>query len=247
MADRVFAPGAASKDGRIVIVGDEAHHLGRVRRVEVGSVVEVFDGRGFATRAEVVAVDKKSVELRAIGHPLPDRVAPLDVILGSALPKGDRADWLIEKAAEMGVTRLVPLITVRSVVDPRPTKLDRLRRAAIEAAKQCGRNRVMEIDSPVSLNEFLENAAEPVRLLGHPGGQPFREWLRPARERPATLAIGPEGGFDGNEVAAAVARGWTTVSLGPTLLRIETAALVAVARLMALAEDEDAPARETNR
>src|SRR5262249_28225952 len=110
MAERYFSP-AAVPGARLALEGDEARHLSRVRRVSAGEVVEVFDGRGFATLAEVVSVGKDRVELEATGPPLPDRCASLRLTLATAVPKGVRFDWLVEKATEVGVDRLVPLRT----------------------------------------------------------------------------------------------------------------------------------------
>ena len=235
MADRVFAP-RASQSGSIVIEGDEAHHLGRVRRIGLGQVVEVFDGQGFASRAEVVAVDRSRLELRSIGEPLPDRVAPVVLTLASALPKGDRVDWLVEKAVELGVARFVPIVTSRSVVDPRPAKVNRLRRAVIEASKQCGRNRLMVVEPPIPWADLLGFEDQGTRLIAHPLGESYPRWPRIMVGSAATIAVGPEGGFTDNEVEEASKRGWTRVSLGATLLRIETAGLVGTARVFAQAE-----------
>ena len=195
MPDRVFAPDAARATSRIVIAGNEAHHLGRVRRVALRAIVEVFDGQGFATLAEVIAIEKAQITLRPVGDPLSDRVAAIDLILGVAFPKGDRADWLIEKATELGVARCVPLLTERTVVDARPTKLDRLRRSVIEASKQCGRNRLMEVAAPLRFGEFVERSRERVRLLAHPGGLPYCDWpsLRGAESAALAIESRPEG------------------------------------------------------
>jgi 16S rRNA (uracil1498-N3)-methyltransferase len=238
MAERFYCADAASQTGeRLLLDGDEAHHLARVRRVATGEVVEVFDGKGFVTRAEVVAVGKRQVELRPVGPPLPSREPGVRVTLASAFPKGDRADWLVAKATELGVARLVPLVCERSVVDPGPSKLERLRRAVIEAAKQCGRNRLMDVDAPLPFSSLLESARSvPVKLLAHPGGAPFARWPRPEAGQPATVAVGPEGGFTEAEVESAAAAGWFLAGLGSHVLRVETAAVVAADRLLALGE-----------
>jgi 16S rRNA (uracil1498-N3)-methyltransferase len=235
MAERFFCPGAAT-GARLVLEYDEARHLSRARRVGAGEVVEVFDGRGFATMAEVVSIGKDRVELQATGPPLPDRVVDVRVTLATAVPKGDRFDWLVEKATELGVDRLVPLNTERSVVDPRSAKLDRLRRAVVEASKQCGRSRLMEITGPTAWAEFLEAPGPALRLVAHPGGLGFADWPDPGAGGSAVLAVGPEGGFADAEVRAARGAGWVVAGLGPTLLRVETAGLVGCARLIALGE-----------
>jgi 16S rRNA (uracil1498-N3)-methyltransferase len=234
MPERFYCPEAASS-GRLVLEGDEARHLARVRRVAPGETVEVFDGRGFATRAEVRSVAKDGVELQPVGTPLPDRSAPLTLTLATAVPKGDRFDWLVEKATELGVGRLIPILSERSVVDPRATKLERLRRVVVEASKQCGRNRLMTIEAPVSFANLLAIAGDDLKLIAHPTGHTHDDWPAP-EGRACLLAIGPEGGFTKSEVGQARESGWFVLGLGATLLRVETAGLVGCARLMALAE-----------
>ncbi len=240
MPDRVYyCPDALSHlvdDAPIEVQGDEARHLTRVRRVGVGAVVEVFDGQGLARVAEVVEVSKDRVRLQPKGPPLPDRVEKVSILLATAVPKGDRFDWLIEKATEIGVSSVVPILTERSVVDPRSAKLDRLRRVIVEAAKQCGRNRLMTLAEPVRWHDFVRSAStDACKLIAHPGGRPFVDWPRP-KASTVVVAIGPEGGFREAEVELALASDWISVTLGATLLRIETAALVASARVLARAD-----------
>ena len=160
MAERFHCPNATAGATEITLQGDEAHHLARVRRVKDVEFVELFDGNGFATRAEVLSRQKDKVYLRAVGTALPDRIAPVALTLATAVPKGDRFDWLIEKAVEIGVEVLVPILTERSAVDPRMAKLDRLRRAVIESSKQCGRNRLMRIEPTVPWEAFLRSRFE---------------------------------------------------------------------------------------
>jgi len=233
MADRCFCPDPPV-EGRLVVEGDEARHLTRVRRIGVGEVVEVFDGKGFAAGARGESAGKDRVDLAVLGEPIADRAAPCRLTLATAVPKGERFDWLIEKATELGVARLVPLITERSVVDPRDAKLDRLRRLIVEAAKQCGRNRLMDLDSPTPWTALARAPAVETRLLAHPGGVPASAWHPLPYGAAVTLAIGPEGGFTEPEVALAVELGWQAVGLGATLLRIETAGLAGSAAILAL-------------
>ena len=157
--------------------------------------------------------------------------------LATSVPKGERFDWLVEKASELGVARLVPILTERSVVDPRDSKLERLRRLTIESAKQCGRNVLLQIDPPITWSGFYASkavrASNAARLLAHPGGSLVAGWNR---QNEAILAIGPEGGFTDLEVENALVEGWTVIGLGPTILRIETAALAGSSTLLALGQ-----------
>jgi 16S rRNA (uracil1498-N3)-methyltransferase len=235
MAERFFCAEPPLGD-QLTLHAEESRHLSRVRRLGPGDVVEVFDGRGFATRAQVVAVARDRVELRVVGEPLRDRLAPCRLTLATAVPKGERFDWLVEKATELGVARLVPLVTEHSVVDPRSAKLDRLRRRIVEAAKQCGRNRVMELDPPTAWASFVLQVVDQPRLLAHPDGLATPAWPRPRSGGSATLAVGPEGGFSDSEVASARAAGWLPVTLGETRLRIETAGLAGCSILLAHCE-----------
>jgi 16S rRNA (uracil1498-N3)-methyltransferase len=235
VTERFFCPTRA-RDGRIRLEGDESRHLSRVRRLGPGALVEVFDGQGWAAHAEVMAVGKEWVDLAVRGELHTDREAACRLTLATAVPKGERFDWLVEKATELGVDRLVPLVTERSVVDPRAAKLERLRRLVIEASKQCGRNRLMALEQPTAwsdwLMEPLPSPAAP-RLVAHPGGVPARQWTKARRGGEAALAIGPEGGFTDDEIATAREAGWEIVSLGATILRVETAALAGCAAILA--------------
>ncbi|WP_435015761.1 RsmE family RNA methyltransferase [Tundrisphaera sp. TA3] len=235
MADRFFYPNPPV-DGIATLEGDEARHLARVRRVAVGECVELFDGKGRAFRAEVEGLGRDRVTLRIVG-PGPDSGVPAcSLTLATAVPKGDRFDWLVEKATEVGVARLVPLTTARSVVDPRATKLDRLRRAIIEAAKQSRRDRLMDLDAAVAWSALVRDGRAPFRYIADPSGPPIAAVEPPARGSSAILAIGPEGGFAPEELAEAADQGWRPVGLGAHILRIETAALVGAATLLALSE-----------
>jgi 16S rRNA (uracil1498-N3)-methyltransferase len=231
--DRFYCPEPPDQ-GRLTLLGEEARHLGRVLRLGPGDRVEVFDGRGLTTPAEVVELAKERVELRALGPPRPDREAPFRLTLATAVPKGERFDWLVEKATELGVSRLVPLITERSVVDPRAAKLDRLRRVIVESCKQSGRSRLMELEGPTRWTALSGRDDGGHRLLAHPDGIVPAAWPRPGPEGVVTLAVGPEGGFTDAEVEHARARGWAIVGLGATKLRIETAGLAACSAILAL-------------
>jgi 16S rRNA (uracil1498-N3)-methyltransferase len=205
--------------------------LSRVCRLGLGDVVEVFDGKGYASMAEIVRVEHERVELTAIGPPLADPSPPFPLTLASAVPKGDRFDWLIEKATELGVERVVPMVTERSVVEPGGPKLERLRRAIVEVSKQCGRNRLMTLETPVRWDQLAGLHSDSIRFLADPDGIPASHWPAIPPERPVILAVGPEGGFTPLEKAKADQTGWLAIRLSATTLRIETAGLVGCAAL----------------
>lgn len=228
MSERFFLS-MPPRDGRAVLVGDEARHLARVMRCTVGDEVVVFDGRGTAWRARVASIGRDEVGLdlgEAMTGPRPARV-PLT--LAVALPKGERQKWLVEKLTELGVDRLVPLATVRGVAEATPAAVERLSRGVIEACKQCGRDALMQIGGPKSVAEVVGDAeSDMVLLVADRDGVPLEEI---ATEGNSVVAlIGPEGGFTADELATVEAAGGRRVSLGPHVLRVETAAIALAAR-----------------
>ena len=227
MAERFYTPDALV-EGEYVLTGPEAHHLATVRRFAPGDRVTLFNGDGCDYPAEVVSLGKKSAVLNVFAPIAVDREPVFPLVVASALPKGDRADFLIEKLTELGVTRFVPLITTRSVVVPKDNVTEKLSRAVIEASKQCGRNRLMAVDPTHKWEAFLSRTDLPdSRVVLHTGpGLPTLP-----NQGGVVVAIGPEGGFTDEEIAKAVAAGWIAASLGPRVLRVETAAIAAAARL----------------
>jgi 16S rRNA (uracil1498-N3)-methyltransferase len=214
--------------GPVDLVGAEAHHLATVCRLRPGAQVCLFNGDGREYPAEVEDVSRRNVRLRVLRCETSarERKARLDV--AAPLPKGDRAPFLIEKLTELGVTAFVPLLSAQSVITPGEGKLDKLERHVIEASKQCGRNVLMSIEAPADWADYLKRSDLPARrLLAHPGGMPVAAWsgTMPQQEEAVAIAIGPEGGFRDEEVDRGKAAGWSVVSLGPRILRVETAAI----------------------
>jgi 16S rRNA (uracil1498-N3)-methyltransferase len=208
--------------GPVVAEGPEAQHLSAVCRVRPGDAVRLFNGDGHEYPAEVVEARRRSVLLRVLGRESPRRELDFHLEVAAPVPKGDRAQFLVEKLTELGVTRYVPLQTRRSVVHPREAKLDKLQRYVIEASKQCGRNVLLEVAPLAEWDAYMARRDLPrARLMGHPGGA-TPSWPAGAD---VAVAVGPEGGFTDEEVEAARAAGWCAVDLGPRILRIETAAV----------------------
>jgi 16S rRNA (uracil1498-N3)-methyltransferase len=226
MSDRYFVDSPIASD-RAVLAGAEAHHVLHVMRAGPGARVTLFDGTGWEFEAAVHRAGRAEVELAILSRQEVDREAATALTLGVALPKGDRQKWLVEKATELGVARLVPLTTQRAVAQPGESALERLRRAVIEASKQCGRNRLMEIGTPRAWDEFLtEGQPSDCRVVAHPGTS---ERWSPAAYARVAAAVGPEGGFTDEEIAQAAALGWKEIGLGPRILRVETAAIALAA------------------
>ncbi len=224
MGHRFFVETPISSD-RATLTDSESHHLQHVMRATVGDEITLFDGSGREFSARIDNIKRSQVNLTVTSTQEINREAPRQITVGVALPKGDRQRWLIEKLTELGVAQVVPLRTERSVVHPDHRSLKKLNRFVIEASKQCGRNQLMEILPLTSLQEFLASApALAVRWMADPAGN--LAGSVPARQDAAYLAVGPEGGFSPQEQQAADVAGWQTVSLGPRILRIETACAV---------------------
>lgn len=233
--ERFFLPQplqvATAEQAAVELDGSEAHHLLHVLRAKVGDHVGLFNGQGDEAVAELVNHRKRSAELRILDCWTTPAESD-ELILATALPKGDRARWLVEKATELGVTRIIPLRTARSVVEPGEGKMDKLTQAAIAACKQCGRSRLPRFDSltPLTdvLQEFSASLPTQILLLADPRAErTVGQLFATLEERiQTTIAlIGPEGGFTVDERSAAIAAGATSVRLGSHILRIETAAL----------------------
>jgi 16S rRNA (uracil1498-N3)-methyltransferase len=237
MPDRFFVDGPLTA-GAARLEGPEAHHFAHVLRGAAGDEIVVFNGRGAEWRARVERVGRAEIALTLLEQREIDRELPVSIHLGVALPKGDRQRWLVEKLVELGAARLTLLHTQRSTAQSGDDAGPKLRRAAIEAAKQCGGNRLLEFGPRAEFGDWLARApAGAKRYLAHPAkhaasAKDLCNDVAGAEE--AWFAVGPEGGFTDDEVAAAGRAGWTVVSLGPRLLRVETAAL-ALATLAAAA------------
>jgi 16S rRNA (uracil1498-N3)-methyltransferase len=240
MADRFFVE-QPIQAATARLAGAEAHHLLHVMRGKPGDTVKLFDGAGNEYLAQITRLGRRDVELAVIETTPIDRELPLRITLAVALPPGDRQHWLVEKATELGVAVVIPLVTERGNPVSEAT-LTKLRRAVIEASKQCGRNRLMEIAAPRRWTDFAQHAEASARYIGEIGAEPWR----PADESShwsteVLIAIGPVGDWTAAELALARQHAWRPIGLGPRILRVETAALATVATLACHAQAQ-APA-----
>jgi 16S rRNA (uracil1498-N3)-methyltransferase len=211
---------------RVALAGDEFRHLSSVMRAKIGDEVTLFDGSGAEFAARIVRLGKRDAELEVGERREISRELPFELTLAVALPKGERQKWLVEKLTELGVTRLVPLVTERGVAEATSAALERLKRGVIEASKQCGRNGLMEIAPPAAALEYFRSSPQSARrLIADPTGSELTRNV----SGESIVAVGPEGGFSPAELQAARDSQWQTVSLGPRILRVETAAIAMAA------------------
>ncbi len=233
---RFFVNGPLAVGDTARIEGADARHIAGALRIAVGETLTLCDGVGGDYTATVTAIEREAVTL-TVDTATPSAAEPsLAVTLYMGLPKGDKMELIIQKAVELGVTTIVPVITARSIarVDGKDAvkKRERYQRIAAEAAGQSGRGIIPTVEVPISWKQALPRlAAENTLLCYEGGGEPIGQLVSPA-DRELSLVIGPEGGFDPAEVAAVTAAGGRIATLGPRILRCETAPLAALAVLM---------------
>lgn len=235
-APRLFVAPPLAAGARVVLEGPQAHYLSRVMRVAPGDAVVLCDDVTGEWAARVEVSGKRDVELEVVGRLRPREAVP-DFWLVPALLKKDRFDWVLEKATELGVGEIHPLVTRRCVADK--LNLERARALTAEAAEQCARTALPVLNEPVKLDALLRQwpAARALFFADELGGEPALAAFA-AHTGPAALVIGPEGGFDQAERAAIRALPQArAVTLGPRILRGETAAVAATALWMGAAGD----------
>lgn len=229
---RLFVDTPLANMSEIRIDGAQAHYLISVMRVKVGTRLKLFDNISGEWLAEVAMLAKRDLILTLLGHLRPRETVP-DLWLAAAPIRRARYDWVAEKACELGVARFVPVLTRRAVVDK--VKDDRLRAHIIEAAEQCGRTALPILSPQIRLTDWLPTlSGRTLFFADEEGGAPFADAIA-KNPGPATILIGPEGGFDDAErTLISATAGAVPVSLGPRILRADTAAVAAVAVWMAV-------------
>jgi 16S rRNA (uracil1498-N3)-methyltransferase len=244
---RLFLPPEQLTMDQAVITGDNARHLSLVLKISPGEAIAIFDGQGYKYECIVQTVHKKEVTVR-LNEKKPYSVeSPLSITLAQGIPKGDRMDMVVQKATELGVNKIIPVITERAQV--RHThKIERWRKIALSASQQSGRDKIPGVEEPVSLDDFLarqltqsargyiedikgvklENVIS-IIFSEESRTRNLKQVLSHLNEvKGAILLVGPEGGFSKEEVSASVEKGFTEVSLGSRILRTETVPLAAL-------------------
>ncbi|CAN5367059.1 16S rRNA (uracil(1498)-N(3))-methyltransferase [soil metagenome] len=221
---RFYAPEKDFTKTGITLSEGETRHFRDVLRLKIGHEVNVFDGLGSEYRCRIEAIEKRQSTLTVVRETPPTSPeSPFEITLAVAILKGDKFDLVIQKAVELGVVKVIPLQTIRGDVKPKSTehKMERLRRIALDATKQCGRARLMEIAEPVSFDTFIGDIG-PIVLFSERGGEDFSAI---SRSKTITAVVGPEGGWDDSELENAKSNGATVITLGGRILRAETAAI----------------------
>lgn len=208
----------------------QAHYIGRVLRMATGDAVQLFDGSGQEYLGELLEVGKKNVRVVLSETLLGQAESMLHVHLGQGLSRGERMDWAIQKATELGANEITPIVSERCEVRLKDERADKRlahwRQVAISACEQCGRSRLPVIHAPMLLADWLKQRDEALKLVLHPVAEPMVSHARPEH---LAFLIGPEGGLSEAEVEQAKSTGFHAARLGPRVLRTETAPVVALA------------------
>jgi 16S rRNA (uracil1498-N3)-methyltransferase len=246
---RCFVAGPLASEATLTLPPGPSAHIAKVLRLRAGAALTVFDGRGGEYAAQIMALERDGVRVHLGVHDSIEREATVAVTLLQCLARGERMDWIVQKATELGVAAIVPVIAEHSVVrlDEPAAARRRLhwQAVAISACEQCGRNRIPDITSPLQLEQACARATG-ARLLLDPGGTQSLASAAsalpvgaaaPGAAVSVSVLIGPEGGLSPRELASAQQQGFTACRLGPRILRAETAPLAALATIQALLGD----------
>lgn len=236
---RFFIEPSDIQSDMVYLSGENVHHIVRVLRMKTGESVTLCDGRGMDYACTLDSVSPDSVTARILSRAVSETEPTVFVTLYMALPKGEKMDLVVQKSTELGVSAIVPYVSMRCVSKPdekaMAKKIVRWQKIAEEAAKQCGRGRIPDILSVVSFSkaaELAKNADMPLFLYEGEHGLSIKEALLSSSFKTASLMVGPEGGFDASEALLAFEAGLKSVSIGKRILRCETAPLAGISALM---------------
>mgnify|MGYP001821175153 FL=1 len=232
---RIYTAASIEANGDIELEPGPSRHLSRVLRLKIGDSLVLFNGSGGQYPARITAIDRKSVRASVGDFEPVELESKLCLQLGIAISRGERMDWVVQKATELGVSSIAPLLSERTEVRLDPERADKKLRhwqqIAISACEQCGRNRPPRILPLTGLEQWLDKVDAQVRLVLHPSaGNSAPEQSPPAS---VALLVGPEGGYSEEEIVKAEQAGFRSLQLGPRVLRTETAPLAAIAILQA--------------
>jgi 16S rRNA (uracil1498-N3)-methyltransferase len=234
---RIFCDVRLGPGAQFSLPEDAANHVGRSLRLRPGDALVVFDGRGGEYEAVILRIDRGHVEVKTGAYREPERESPLAVGLVQGLPEADKMDWILQKSVELGASWIQPLVCERSVVrlsgDRAARREAHWQRVVIAACEQCGRNLVPPLRPTLAFRDWAAIPTDAARWMLAPGADE-RLAARPAPAGPVQLLVGPEGGLSERELDIAAAVGFTSLSLGPRVLRTETAPLAVLSAMQAL-------------
>jgi len=234
---RIFCDFRLGPGAQFPLPQDAAQHVGKALRLRAGDGLVVFDGRGGEYDAVIQRIDRDRVDVKTSAFRADDREAPFEVGLVQGLPEADKMDWILQKSVELGVAWVQPVVCERSVVrlsgDRAARRESHWQRVAIAACEQCGRNRVPEVKPTLAFRDWAAQPSQAQRWMLAPRAE-ARLAECPAPTGPVELLVGPEGGFSERELDIAATVGFSALSLGPRVLRAETAPLAALAAMQAL-------------
>lgn len=239
MSFRFYYPAPLPAINQAFVLPNELfHHAVNVLRLREQSEITLFDGIGNQAYAQLSQIEKKSARVTITRIEATTVESPLTITLAQCLSVGDKMDWTIEKAVELGANRITPLFSAKSQIkltsERAEKKLEHWQRVIIAACSQCGRNTLPQLDAPQTLSTFLsaQKSRTDLKLMLHPDGAvPFRSLAKPSTDQEIILLIGPEGGFDDKELTQAQLAHFKNTVLGPRVLRTESAGLAAIAAL----------------
>ena len=239
MTTRLFVSGQLINGAELVLEGDRARYLGRVLRLRIGDEITVFNGEGPEWSASIGSMTKSTASLRIGESREAGTESPLKIHLVQGISRGERMDFVVQKATELGVKRITPVLTEYGVVKLDPSRREKRRdhweSVAINASEQCGRTRLPLIDVPIPLNDWFgaKPAEVDAEVILKPGAENALAGIKPPATKICVL-IGPEGGFSDSEYEDAEIAGFDAASLGPRVLRTETAAVAVLSVLQSL-------------
>ncbi|PYT01355.1 MAG: 16S rRNA (uracil(1498)-N(3))-methyltransferase [Acidobacteria bacterium] len=231
---RFYAPPEQFDGSSVTLSTEETRHLRDVLRLSTGDQVQIFDGEGKEFSAEIASIGKRETTLKVVNEisaPAPE--SKLELTIAASVYKNDKFDLVIQKAVELGVARICPIVTFRSEakIDAAKNRTERWRKIALEATKQCERARIMSIDDPVSFADFLAGVTDQsgaLLMFSEKDGRSIPDLGDP---KTITALVGPKGGWEDSEIELAEERGFVPIKLGKRIMKAETAVITFVALL----------------
>ena len=234
---RVFINQKIISSEIISLPEDKVHHITHVLRLRVGDQIKLFNNTGLEFRAEIIEATKKTIRVQVKDDGQLENESPLTITLCLAISRGSRMDFSIQKAVELGVTTIIPIISefgnVKLTDNRTENKLSHWTKIIVGAAEQSGRNRLAELQSPITFNEWTNSESTATKLILHPGAEQTMSKIN-LQDDKLTLMIGAEGGFSDSEFQKALDNNYIPISLGPRILRTETAVVCSVSNAQQL-------------